>query len=206
MDGGARQTAGAPSPPEPVTYEDARLPITRHSPALSPLFIQKWLSGALERPVANLHRLFRKRPLQFVSEADVSHGLDQELYDLPVMGAAIAEDDRLEQRGPMQTIDMIHIGAGLDQRAYRLDVAMAARARIELRTILNVVFGIDVGASVDEHLGRLDSVGVGGCQKRCGPTGVARINLGSFSQKPLDTHSVISCRCIVQWCVTHGHS
>ena len=43
----------------------------------------------------------------------------QQLDDLLVYRAAIAEDHRLKKRGPTKIVHMIHINSGVEQKAHR---------------------------------------------------------------------------------------
>lgn len=101
---------------------------TAEKPDASPTEVRELLQAVLAQQgfnsgIAALARVCQRRYAIAVGQLRVGTGLQQQLHDLHVAHAAIAEQDRFQQRGPVQPVDMVHRHAGPQQRAHSGDMA-----------------------------------------------------------------------------------
>ena len=107
------------------------------------------------RALAQDDRLVQGGPAQPVHVVDLDAGLDQ-----PADDAGMPPLARADQSGPVEAVLARDVAAVGEGEVQQVEVALARRD--EVRALLGLVLGVDVGAPGDEVAGRGDVVGPGG--------------------------------------------
>ena len=127
-----------------------------------------------------------RRPAKIIDVIDLDARLDQRAhrFDMAAFG------------GGNECSSAIAIGA-LQVRTVRKrhleDFEVSARASIKIGAVLDGILGIDVGASINERMGDIDMIGMGGRQKRRLAILAVRFEVRSGLDGCIDRSQIASC-------------
>ena len=113
-----------------------------------------------------------------IGDRPVGAGLDEQAHDLPVVRAAIAQDDRFHERGPAKVVDVIERRARSDQAAHNLDMA-EMRGGDQRRSAIGARRQPRIVAELDGERHEFGIVSDGGDGNDIVGLGVQRVHIGA---------------------------